>query len=127
MAWMEPLYERFGGLDAVARIVFGFYDRILKSPELAPYFAGVDMRRLIDHQTRFLASVMGGPGSYTNEQLRAAHARLGIDDRAFDLMIEVLADTLSGFGLAEEDVAFVVTDLRARRRFIVSAADDANA
>jgi hemoglobin len=120
MAWMEPLYERFGGLDAVARVVFGFYDRVLKSPELAPYFAGVDMRRLIDHQTRFLASVMGGPASYTDAHLREVHSRFKIDNRAFDEMIEILGDTLRTFGLAEVDVDFVLSELRGRRAHIVA-------
>jgi hemoglobin len=123
MASMEPLYEKFGGLDAVARIVFGFYDRVLKSPELQPYFADVDMRRLIGHQTKFLAQVLGGPEAYTNAHLREVHARLEIDHNAFDRMIAVLGETLDQFGLSEDDVDFVLTDLRARRPYIVSTAE----
>jgi hemoglobin len=124
MPVIEPLYERLGGLEPVARIVFGFYDRVLKSERLAPYFADVDLRRLIDHQTSFLAAVMGGPPSYTDARLREIHARFRIDDDAFDEMLGILAATLRGFGLKEEDVAFVLSDLETRRAVIVSAAID---
>jgi hemoglobin len=121
MASIEPLYERLGDFEDVARLVFAFYDRVLKSRELSPYFADVDLRRLIDHQTSFLASVMGGPPSYTNAELRRVHARLRIDDRAFDAMIDLLGETLTTFGLADEDTDAVLSDLRARRAYIVSA------
>ncbi len=124
MPLMEPLYERLGGLEAVARIVFGFYDRVLRSERLAPYFADVDMRRLIDHQTSFLAAAMGGPPSYTDVHLREIHARFRIDDDAFDEMLGILGETLWSFGLKDEDVASVLSDLETRRAVIVSTAVD---
>ncbi len=123
MAWMEPLYERFGGLEAVARLVFAFYDRVLQSKQLAPYFAGVDMRRLIDHQVKFLSSAMGGPASHTNAQLSAVHARLRIDDPAFDEMIGLLGETLRTFGLAEADMDLVLSNVRAHRAQIIGSAE----
>jgi len=123
MPSIEPLYERLGGIEAVARIVFAFYDRVLKSTRLAPYFAGVDMRRLIDHQTSFLVSAMGGPPSYSNDHLRQVHARLKVDNPAFDEMIDLLGETLEAFGVADEDTAAVLSGLRARRVHIVSASE----
>jgi hemoglobin len=120
MAGAEPLYERFGGMEAVARLVFAFYDRILRSRQLKRHFDGVDMRRLIDHQTKFLASVMGGPPSHTNAELRKAHAHLRIDDEAFDEMIDILDETLRTFGLAEGDMSLILSDVRSRRAQIVS-------
>lgn len=123
MAWIEPLYERFGGMQEVARLVFAFYDRVLKSKDLAPYFAGVDMRRLIDHQAKFLSSLMGGPESYSNSHLRSVHAHLQIDGQAFDAMIDLLAETLRTSGLAEADAEYILSEFRARRGDIVRSAD----
>jgi hemoglobin len=40
-----------GGFAKVRLLVSEFYDRVLDSDTLAPYFDGIDMRRLIDHQT----------------------------------------------------------------------------
>ncbi len=123
MRSIEPLYERLGGIEAVARIVFALYDRVLKSKRLAPYFAGVDMRQVVDHQTSFLVSAMGGPPSYSNDHLRQVHARLKVDDPAFDEMIDLLGETLRAFGLADEDTAVVLSGLRARRVYIVNASE----
>jgi hemoglobin len=124
MASVEPLYERFGGVTAVAGLVFSFYDRVLKSRQLAPYFANVDMSRLIDHQTKFLCSLMGGPPSYTDEQLRRAHAGLGITDADFDEMVRHLSESLRAFGLRGDDLNATLGEIRARRPFIVDRPQD---
>jgi len=120
---MEPLYERLGGMEAVARVVFAFYDRVLESPRLAPYFAGVDMRRLIAHQTDFMLSVLGGPPSYTNAHLSAVHRRFNITDRDFDEMIGLFGETMKASGFPQADLDLVLSELRARRPFIVSGSD----
>jgi hemoglobin len=115
---MEALFARFGGPPAVSRLVFAFYDRVLRSERLSPYFSGVDMRRLVEHQAKFLSSVMGGPTSYTDAQLREVHAHLAIDDAAFDEMVALLTATLRDFELSPSDVDVVVADIRARRSHI---------
>jgi hemoglobin len=52
---MAPtIFERYGGFGTFHQVVSVFYDRMLASPVTSPYFANVDMRRLIDHQTRNL-------------------------------------------------------------------------
>jgi hemoglobin len=43
------MFERYGGFSRISRIVSTFYDLVLDSPMLGPYFANTDMRRLIDH------------------------------------------------------------------------------
>ena len=78
---MATMFEKYGGFAAVSRIVSAFYDQVLDVPELAKYFKGTDMRRLIDHQTKFIASVMGGPASYSAEQLERVHANMAITER----------------------------------------------
>ena len=114
------MFERYGGFAKVSRIVSEFYDRVLDSPVLSPYFAGTDMRRLIDHQTKFVASVMGGPVSYSNEALERVHTRLNIDQEAMTEMVTVLRETLEDFGLEEADIALVCDDVMSRSRYIVS-------
>ena len=65
----QTIFERYGGFSKVSKVVMSFYDKILNSSILAPYFAKTDMKRLIDHQTKFISSLMGGPASYTSEHL----------------------------------------------------------
>jgi hemoglobin len=119
------IFERYGGFAKVSRVVSAFYGRVFDSPILEPYFAGVDMRRLIDHQTKFIASIMGGPASFTNEHLERVHARLHIDDAAFDEMAALLRETLEDLGYDESDIATVVGNVIARRPFIVATPTEA--
>lgn len=115
------LYERFGGMETVARVVFDFYERVLRSRRLAPYFAGVDMARLIDHQTKFLSSVLDGKPRYSDAHLRQMHARLAIDEDAFDEMLALMAEAMGACGVAEEESSALLAELRGRRAHIVSS------
>ena len=116
---MQTLFERSGGFPKVSKIVSRFYDRVLDDPQLAPFFGGVDMKRQIDHQTKFIASVMGGPVSYTNEHLERVHARLDITEPAFIEVIELLRETMEDFDFEEEDIQHVADDLISRKNHII--------
>jgi hemoglobin len=118
----RTVFDRYGGFTTISRIVSAFYDRVLDSPVTSPYFEGIDMRRLVDHQTRFIATVMGGPASYTNEQLERAHARLGITDAAFQEAVALLRETLEDFDLSAEDAQAVLREVTTRKHVIVTRA-----
>jgi hemoglobin len=119
MPQSDTMFERYGGLPFVTRFVLGFYDRVLASAELAPLFAGTDMQRLVEHQAKFISSVMGGPASYSNATIREAHSHLDIDDRAFDEMIGLLRAMLEDCKVAEADLEAIMADLNAHRTHIV--------
>lgn len=116
----RSIFERYGGFARVSRVVSSMYDKILESPVTSPYFAGSDMRRLIDHQTRFVATLMGGPASYTNEHLERVHSRLGITDSAFDEVVYLLKETLEDYDFDDDDIAEVEREMQNRRQYIVS-------
>jgi hemoglobin len=97
-----------------------FYDKILDSDDLAPYFENIDMRSLIDHQTKFVSSVMGGPASYSNAALRQLHAHLSIDRDAFDEVLTLFEETLEDFDMAQDDIELIVADIKSRAHYIVS-------
>lgn len=116
----STMFQRYGGFATISKVVLDFYDRILDSDRLAPYFDDVDMRRLVDHQTKFISQVMGGPETYTNETLLQLHAHLGIDRESFDEMIAILEETLEDFDFEPDDVQHVIRDLQSRAPYIVS-------
>jgi hemoglobin len=116
----QTVFERSGGFVRVRRIVTDFYDRMLDNPLLAQYFEHTDMRRLIDHQTKFISSVMGGPAAYTDEQLERSHAHLNIARSEFLEMASLLRETLEEHGLEPADVEEVHGAILARERFIVT-------
>jgi len=115
----DTMFERYGGLPFVTRLVLSFYDRVLASRALSPFFAETDMQRLVDHQAKFISSVMGGPSSYSNAALREAHAHLSIDDRAFDEMLELFKVTLEEARIGAADVDAIMVELNTHRVQIV--------
>jgi hemoglobin len=117
----QTIFERYGGFAKVSRIVSSFYDSAVDSPLLCPYFQGIDMARLVDHQAKFISSLMGGPASYSDEEIRRVHAHLSVTDEAFDEMTELLEETLEDFGMNDDDIAAVMKEIGGRRHLIVTS------
>ena len=116
----QSIFERYGGFAKISRLVMSFYEKITSSPLTSPYFANTNMRKLIDHQTKFMASMMGGPASYTNEHLERVHAHLGITEGAFSEAVDMLKDTLEDHDFEDEDVQAVEDQVKSRKNFIVT-------
>lgn len=116
----RTIFERYGGFASVSRVVMSFYDKMLDSPVTSPYFGHTDMKRLIDHQTKFIAAMMGGPASYTNEHLERVHANLGITEHAFLEAMAMLRETLEDFDFTDEDIRQVEDEMMRRKNFVVS-------
>lgn len=114
------LFDKYGGVPTVSRIVSKFYRQVLDRPTLKPYFEGVDMRRLIDHQVKFISHVLGQPASvYEGRALGAAHGGLGITSQAFGEVAEILQSTLLDAGMEKDDVDAVMTAVAGARGAIV--------
>lgn len=120
----KTLFEHYGGFTAVRRIVADLYDGILDSEQLSGYFEGTDMRLMIDHQTKFIAQLMGGPASYSDEALQRLHAAHSIKSPAFDEMAVLLKQTLQDHGVSSGDVADISNQIYRRKHYIVAADSD---
>lgn len=115
----RSVYERCGGFAQVSRMVLDFYDRVIDDDDLGPFFDDVDMARIVDHQTKFIAMLLGGPVHYSDDQIQRMHGHLSITDTDFERLEELLADTLADHGLAEADVTHVVAEFDRRRHLVV--------
>lgn len=107
-------------MRSVSRLISTFYGRVLDDPDLAGYFAGTDMARLIDHQTQFVAYVMGGPASFTDEHLARVHASHGITEAAFEEVVAILRESMEDHGMSETDIGSVIGAVRAKKPFVVT-------
>ena len=116
------LFEKYGGFSVVSRIVMDFYSAALESDEIGDYFADIDLGRLMDHQTKFVSSLMGGPASISDDRLAAVHRHLAISDRDFDVMNNVMAEILSEHGVTPADVAQITRAIESKRSLIVTRA-----
>ncbi len=61
---VPTLFERLGGSAAVEAAVYVFYNRIIADAELAPFFEGVDVKKL--HRKQVIRSTINvhGHGCY---------------------------------------------------------------
>lgn len=116
----ETLYDKYGGFAVISRVVMDFYDRLLDSDTIGDFFDDVDMKRLIDHQTKFIAHLLGGPADYTGDRLAQLHAHLNISESDFDEMKVILATTLTDHGFSGDDTKAVMGEIEARRSVIVA-------
>jgi hemoglobin len=116
----QTIFEKYGGFAKISRIVMSFYDKVLDSPVTSPYFASTDMRRLIDHQTKFIAAVMGGPASYTNDHIERVHARLDITEGAFKEAVDLLTETLEDYNFEDEDTQTVIERIMGYKNHVVA-------
>ena len=101
-------YERLGGSSTVDEIVASFYERIANDPELSPFFSHTDMDRLLSMQREYVAIAMGGPGNWSPDRLREAHAGRGIQGPQFARFLELFLETLRSRGLDDDDIDSIV-------------------
>jgi hemoglobin len=118
-AMEQTLFQKYGGFAKVSRIVLDLYNRLLDDDDLGPFFENVDMSRIVDHQTKFIASLLGGPASYTDDQIARMHHHLTINATHFDRLIEILSETLADHGMDQADIDAVGQALEDRRKLLV--------
>jgi hemoglobin len=117
----QTLFDKYGGVPVVTRIVRDFYKRVMRRPNLRRYFEGVPLERLIHHQIRFVSMAMGKPPlNYSDAVLHAAHGPRGITKASFDLMIALFLDALAAEDIDPDDMEQIVSVLRARQDVVVS-------
>jgi hemoglobin len=110
----EPtLYERLGGIYAIAAVVDHFSDQLLKNPKVLE--ANPELRQwhteafptrlpgLKFLRTLWVAALAGGPFVYSARELRDAHFDLKISPETFDEVDAELGRTLDHFGVPERE------------------------
>lgn len=113
------LFEKYGGFSTISRMVHEFYEHVLESDQLAPYFEASNMDQLIEHQTRFISHLMGGPVTYEGRDLATAHQFLNITEAAFNEVAAILSDILEDGGVNEEDLNIIMNTVASVKKDIV--------
>lgn len=104
---MTALFERIGGDPAVDKAVDIFYDKVLADERISGFFDNLDMVAQARKQKAFLTMAFGGPHNYTGQDMRNAHAHLGVNDEHFDAVVGHLAATLAELGISDSDIGEV--------------------
>ena len=115
----QTIYEKYGGFKTISRIVMSFYEMALDSDGIGGYFEDIDMPRLIDHQTKFVSSLIGGPASFSDDRIAAVHRHLNISHDDFDEMAKLFGEALSMHGMSDDDVQIALSAIEGKRSIIV--------
>ncbi len=117
---MSSTFQKYGGFSAVSRVVMSFYEKVLDSDIVGHHFDDVEMARLMDHQTKFVSALMGGPEAMSDDRLQHVHRRLKITEAEFDEIVELLSEALDQHGVEEADIQSISRNFKAKRPLILS-------
>lgn len=122
--WQSPaavtLFDKYGGVPTIAKLVRAFHKEIMLRPHLAAYFLGIDLEHLAEHTVKYIAYVMGKPAEiYTGRDMYTAHAKHHIQGMHFDEVADVLKDTLTMAGVSKPDIQTVMKRVEGLREMII--------
>jgi hemoglobin len=109
----QSLYERIGGVYAIAAVVDHFSDHLLKNPKVVNANAELKEWHTVKYpgrlpglkflRTLWVCAVAGGPFTYTAQALRDAHFELHIPPEVFDEVSAELGRTLDHFKVPKRE------------------------
>lgn len=139
----QPLYERLGGIFAIAGVVDHFSDAIIRDPVAGAQSRNPALREWHTRQlgrlpglkfmrTLWVAKVSGGPFEYTptrpgstNLGLEEAHKTLRISPEEFDAVAGVLSRSLDHFSVPQREKAEVLGAFAAHKDEVTKGWRDA--
>lgn len=82
------VYDDFGQLPGIEKVVDNGVDRILKDPRINDRFKNTNIRRLKRMLTDQFCEILAGPCRYKGRDMAEAHAQLGLRDADFNALVE---------------------------------------
>ena len=87
------LFDKYGGVKLVVKLVRDFQSEILLRPHLAHYFQGFDLATITEHSILFLSFALGKPAKvYMTREMHDLHSKFHIKGLHFDEFSDVLKD-----------------------------------
>lgn len=114
------LFEKYGGVPSVRKIVNDFYGVVLSNSRTKSFFQGVNTAQLIEHQINFICFLMGRPAKLMPEEvLKSAHSGRRIPETVFDEVATILKGVLEKNGLETADVQAIIGIVASHKNQIV--------
>ena len=105
----KPLYDRLGGVYAIASVVDDFIERLLvddilnANPAIKEARARVPKPGLKYRVTELVCEVTGGPQKYTGRSMKDSHKHLNITEKEWDAMVTDFKVTLDKFKVPNKE------------------------
>jgi hemoglobin len=122
----RTLYERLGGVDAIALVVDRFSDQIVTNPKLnvnpalKEYNEKGNLPRLKFMRILWICAATGGPFYYTGRELGEAHNDLHITSEEFDEVGAEIGRALDYFNVPEQEKQEVLGAIVARKAEVIN-------
>ncbi len=103
------LYDRLGGVYAIAAVVDDFIERLLvnktlnANPRINEARARVPKQGLKYHVTAFVCHATGGPCGYACRSMKQSHAHLNITEKEWRAMVTDFRKTLDKFKVPKKE------------------------
>jgi hemoglobin len=119
------LYERLGGVFAIATVVDDFIDRIMVDPRLNANpkvndahhkVAPAGFKYLVTEQ---VCEAAGGPQRYTGRSMQDSHIQLEITDHEWQFFLDDFKQTLDKFKVPQAEQAELVAIVESTKKDIV--------
>lgn len=118
---VATLFDKYGGVQMVVKLVRDFQKEVLQRPHLAHYFEGFDFATLTEHSILYMSFALGKPAEeYTGREMHENHAKFQIKGLHFDEVADVLKDTLLADGVSKDDADAVLKHIDSVRHLIVA-------
>jgi len=128
----KSLYERLGGVYAIAAVVDRFSDQLLENPkivnansQLKEWHTEKYKERLPGlkfNRTLWVCAVSGGPYEYTAKSLHDAHLELHIPPEVFDEVAAELGRALDYFKVPQREKEATLTAFDAQKSHVTAGA-----
>jgi hemoglobin len=121
----QSLYERLGGVNAIAIVVDRFSDQIVANPKLTvnpaskAWNATGQLPGLKFMRTLWIGAATGGPFHYTGKELGDAHKDLHITSDEFDEVGAEIARALEYYQVPERERQEVLAAITAKKAEVV--------
>ncbi len=121
----KSLYERLGGVNAIAMVVDRFSDEIVKNPKLNVNPALKEWNKtgqlpgLKFMRTLWVSKATGGPFEYTGKDMREAHKDLRITSEEFDEVGAEIGRALDHFKVPAREKQELIAAIVARKGEVV--------
>lgn len=122
----KSLYDRLGGVYAIATVVDDFIDRLLVNDVLNANPAIKEARDRVPRAglkyrvTEMVCMATGGPCKYTGRTMKESHKHLNITEKEWDAMVADFKVTLNKFNVPEKEQNELITVVGSTKKDIVT-------
>lgn len=124
----RSLFERIGGVNAIAMVVDRFSDQIVRNPKLnvnpalQEWNESGQLPALKFMRTLWICAATGGPFHYTGKDMSEAHSGLHLESEEFDEVGNEIASALDHFEVPEREKQELLAAIVARKPEVINPA-----